>query len=46
VSERGSYAPGASGVVDLRRQGEGRCAVVADPHGATFGVIAGEPPEE
>jgi predicted enzyme related to lactoylglutathione lyase len=24
----------------------GRFAVVADPHGATFGVIAGEPPEE
>jgi hypothetical protein len=24
----------------------GRSAVVADPHGATFGVIAGEPPEE
>jgi predicted enzyme related to lactoylglutathione lyase len=26
--------------------GVGRFAVVADPHGATFGVIAGEPPEE
>jgi predicted enzyme related to lactoylglutathione lyase len=27
-------------------EGVGRFAVVADPHGATFGVIAGEPPEE
>jgi uncharacterized protein len=26
--------------------GVGRFAVVADPHGATFGVIAGVPPEE
>jgi predicted enzyme related to lactoylglutathione lyase len=26
--------------------GVGRFAVVADPHGATFGIIAGEPPEE
>jgi predicted enzyme related to lactoylglutathione lyase len=26
--------------------GVGRFAVVADPYGATFGVIAGEPPEE
>ena len=27
-------------------EGVGRFAVVADPHGATFGVIAGEPPAE
>jgi uncharacterized protein len=27
-------------------EGVGRFAVVADPHGATFGVIAGEPPVE
>jgi predicted enzyme related to lactoylglutathione lyase len=27
-------------------EGVGRFAVVADPHGATFGVIAGEPPDE
>jgi hypothetical protein len=27
-------------------EGVGRFAIVADPHGATFGVIAGEPPEE
>jgi predicted enzyme related to lactoylglutathione lyase len=27
-------------------EGVGRFAVVADPHGATFGVIAGVPPEE
>jgi uncharacterized protein len=27
-------------------EGVGRFAVVADPHDATFGVIAGEPPEE
>jgi uncharacterized protein len=27
-------------------EGVGRFAVVADTHGATFGVIAGEPPEE
>jgi predicted enzyme related to lactoylglutathione lyase len=26
--------------------GVGRFAVVADPYGATFGVITGEPPEE
>jgi uncharacterized protein len=27
-------------------EGVGRFAVVADPHGASFGVIAGEPPDE
>jgi uncharacterized protein len=27
-------------------EGVGRFAVVAGPHGATFGVIAGEPPAE
>ena len=27
-------------------EGVGRFAIVADPHGATFGVIAGEPPDE
>jgi predicted enzyme related to lactoylglutathione lyase len=27
-------------------EGVGRFAVVADPHGASFGLIAGEPPEE
>jgi hypothetical protein len=27
-------------------EGVGRFAVVADPYGATFGVIAGEPPAE
>ena len=26
--------------------GVGRLAVVADPHGAQFGLIKGEPPEE
>jgi predicted enzyme related to lactoylglutathione lyase len=30
----------------LQMEGVGRFAIVADPHGATFGVIAGEPPEE
>jgi predicted enzyme related to lactoylglutathione lyase len=42
VQELGGRAFGAPHSLE----GVGRFAVVADPHGATFGVIAGEPPEE
>jgi predicted enzyme related to lactoylglutathione lyase len=42
VQELGGRAFGAP----HQLEGVGRFAVVADPHGATFGVIAGEPPEE
>ena len=42
VQELGGRAFGAP----RRLEGVGRFAVVADPQGATFGVIAGEPPEE
>ena len=42
VQELGGRAFGAPHTLE----GVGRFAVVADPHGATFGVIAGEPPAE
>jgi predicted enzyme related to lactoylglutathione lyase len=42
VEELGGRAFGAPHTLE----GVGRFAVVADQHGATFGVIAGEPPEE
>jgi len=42
VQELGGRAFGAPHSLE----GVGRFAVVADPHGATFGVIAGEPPDE
>jgi predicted enzyme related to lactoylglutathione lyase len=41
VQELAGSAPGPT----HEMEGVGRFAVVADPHGATFGVIAGEPPE-
>jgi uncharacterized protein len=42
VEELGGRAFGAPHTLE----GVGRFAVVADLHGATFGIIAGEPPEE
>jgi predicted enzyme related to lactoylglutathione lyase len=42
VQELGGSAFGSPHTLE----GVGRFAVVADPHGATFGVIAGEPPDE
>jgi predicted enzyme related to lactoylglutathione lyase len=42
VQELGGSTMGSA----YQLEGVGRFAVVADPRGATFGVIAGEPPEE